>query len=141
MSEKYFKKLSTPTTTTREGFTVVELVITIVIMGFIIPAIAMALTNLSVINYQARDLTLTNMAAQSKVESLRSIGYNSVNTGTTSFTNELPGTLGSPKSASYTVTTPQTGIKQVDVSISYTEYKFSRTVAFRTYISELGVGQ
>jgi len=141
MSKKYFKKLSITTTAPQSGFTVVELVVTIVIMGVIIPAIAMALTNLSVINYRARDLTLTNMAAQSKIESLRSIGYNSVNTGTTSFTNELPSTLGSPKSASYTVTTPQIGIKQVDVSISYTEYKFTKNVAFRTYISELGVGQ
>ena len=123
------------------GFTVAELAITLVIMGFIIPAVALALTNLSVINNGARELVLTNMAAQNKIESLRSIGYNSVNNGTVSFTSELPATINSPKSASYTVTTPQVGIKQIDVSISYTEYKTTRSVAYRTYISELGVGQ
>lgn len=123
------------------GFTIAELVITIVIMGIIIPAVALALTNLSVVNYQARDLTLANMIAQNKVETLRSAGYNSVATGTQSFTSELPSTMGSPKSASYTVTTPQTGIKQVDVSISYTEYKAAKSISYRTYISELGVGQ
>jgi type II secretory pathway pseudopilin PulG len=124
-----------------DGFTIAELVITIVVMGFIIPAIAMALTNLSVINNRARDLTLANMAAQNKVETLRSIGYNSINNGTVSFTSELAVSIGSPKSASYTITTPQTGIKQVDVNISYTEYKSTRNLIYRTYISELGVGQ
>lgn len=123
------------------GFTVAELVITIVIMGFIIPAIALALTNLTVINNKARDLTLTNMVAQNKVETLRSIGYNSINNGTVSFSAELPGTIGSPKSASYTITTPQTGLKQVDVNISYTVYGATRNLSYRTYISELGVGQ
>jgi type II secretory pathway pseudopilin PulG len=123
------------------GFTIVELVTTIVIAGFIIPAVALALTNLTAVSYQARDLALANMLAQNKVESLRSIGYNSISTGTTSFSSELPAQMGAPKSASYTVTTPQTGIKQVDLSISYTEYKVSRTVVFKTYVSELGVGQ
>lgn len=125
----------------QKGFTVVELIVTIVIAGIIIPAVAIALTNLAVINKQARDLVLANMLAQNKVETLRSIGYNSINNGTVSFTGELPSTMGSPKSASYTVTTPQTGIKQIDVSISYSQYKTTKDVAYRTYVSELGVGQ
>ncbi|MBA3757393.1 hypothetical protein H0X09_00800 [Candidatus Saccharibacteria bacterium] len=123
------------------GFTIVELIITIVLMGIIIPAVAIGITNLAVINYQSRNLVLVNTLAQNKVETLRSFGYNSINNGTTAFTSEIPGTVGGPKSATYTITTPQTGLKQIDVSITFTEYKVSRTVAFRTYISELGVGQ
>jgi type II secretory pathway pseudopilin PulG len=123
------------------GFTIVELVVTIVIAGIIIPAVSLALTNLSSVEYQARDLALANMISQNKVESLRSIGYNSINTGTTDFSSDLPAQMGRPKSASYTVSSPQTGIKQVELSISYTEYKISKTVVFKTYISELGVGQ
>ena len=125
----------------QNGFTIVELIITIVIMGFIIPAVAIGLTILAVINNRSRDLVLANMVAQNKVEILRGAGYNSINTGTITFTSELPNSLGSPKSASYTVTTPQTGVKQIDVNISYTEYKNTRNVAYRTYIGELGVGQ
>lgn len=123
------------------GFTVVELVVTIVIAGFIVPAVAIALNNLTVINKQARDQVLANMLAQNKVETLRSLGFNSVNTGTVSFTSDLPNTFGSPKSASYTVTEPQTGVKQIDVNISYTEYKTTKNVTYRTYLGELGVGQ
>lgn len=125
----------------RQGFTTVELLISIVLIGIIIPTVSIGLTNLAVINNRARDLVLANMIAQNKVETLRSAGYNSLNSGSTTFTTELPSTLGSPRNASYNVTTPQTGVKQIDVSISYTEYKASRSVSYRTYVSELGVGQ
>jgi hypothetical protein len=81
------------------------------------------------------------MLAQNKVETLRSAGYNSLNNGTTSFSAELPNIMGSPKSASYTISSPQTGIKQIDISISYTEYKSTKALAYKTYVSELGVGQ
>lgn len=130
-----------PQGTKENGFTIVELIVTIVIMGVIIPAVALALTNLTVVDYQARDLVLANMVAQNKVETLRSAGFNSLINGTQSFTAQLPNTMGSPKSASYTISSPQSDVKQVDVTISYTEYKKAKNVTYRTYISELGVGQ
>jgi prepilin-type N-terminal cleavage/methylation domain-containing protein len=125
----------------RHGFTIIELVVTIVIAGIIIPAVAVALTNLSVVNKVARDKALANMIVQNKVETLRSSGFNSLSDGTTSFVAELPNTIGSPRSASYTVSTPATGIKQIDLSVSFTEYRVTKSLSFRTYISELGVGQ
>jgi prepilin-type N-terminal cleavage/methylation domain-containing protein len=125
----------------QNGFTIVELVVTIVIAGVIIPAVAISLTNLSVVNKIARDKALANMVVQNKVETLRSSGYNSLNNGTTSFVSDLPSTIGSPKSASYTVSSPSTGIKQIDISVSFTEYRVTKNLKFRTYISELGVGQ
>jgi prepilin-type N-terminal cleavage/methylation domain-containing protein len=125
----------------QDGFTIVELVVTIVVAGFIIPAVAVALTNLSVVNKIARDKTLANMLVQNKVETLRSAGYNSLSDGTTSFVSELPNTIGSPRTASYTISSPATGIKQVDITISFSEYHVSKSLSFRTYISELGVGQ
>ena len=125
----------------QSGFTVVELLITIAISGVIIPALAVGLTNLSVLNNQSRDLALVNMIAQNKIELLRSAGFNSLTVGTTTFTSELPNTLTSPKSATYVVSTPSTGIDQVDINVSYTSFRKSRTITYRTYISEIGVGQ
>jgi prepilin-type N-terminal cleavage/methylation domain-containing protein len=127
----------------QSGFTIVELATAIVVMGIIIPAVSIALTNLAVVNHQARDQALANFIAQNKVESLRSIGFNALNAGTTDFSASLPNIMGSPKSASYTITndTPTTGVKQIDISISYTEYKKTRNLSYRTYVSELGVGQ
>ena len=123
------------------GFTIVELLIAMALMGILVPSISIGLTNLTVINNRARSLVLANMIAQNKIETLRSIGYNSIALGTTTFTSELPSTLGGTKSADYTVTSPQTGLKQVDVNISFNDYTSTRSVTFRTYVSELGVGQ
>jgi prepilin-type N-terminal cleavage/methylation domain-containing protein len=127
----------------QSGFTIVELVTAIVVMGIIIPAVSIALTNLAVVNHLARDQSLANFIAQNEVETLRSAGYNNLTAGTTNISSMLPSTIGSPKSASYTITndTPTTGVKRVDISISYTEYRKTRSLSYRTYISELGIGQ
>jgi prepilin-type N-terminal cleavage/methylation domain-containing protein len=125
----------------QKGFTVVELVVSIVVAGIIIPSVALALNNLAAINHRARDLALANTIAQNKVETLRSIGYNSVSGGTVSFSSELPSSMGSPRSASYTISSPVTGEKQIDVNITYTDYGGSKNLTYRTLISELGVGQ
>lgn len=123
------------------GFTVVELLITIGICGVIIPTIALGMTNLAVLNNRARDLSLVNMIAQNKVELLRSSGYNSVAIGTTDFSSELPNVLASPKTATYTVTSPSSGLKEISVTVTYKEYKTTRTVNYKSAISEIGVGQ
>ena len=125
----------------QKGFTIVELVVAIVVTGIILPSIAVALNNLTAINHRARDLALANTIAQNKVEELRSIGYNSVNNGTVDFSNELSASMGAPRSASYSVSAPVTGEKQIDINISYTDYGVARNLTYRTYISELGVGQ
>lgn len=128
-------------TASNGGFTIVELITTIVLAGIIIPAVALALTNLAAVNKLGRDQALANMLVQNKVETLRSQGYNSLNNGTTGFSSELPSTFGNPKSANYTVSSPRTGVKQVDINISFTEYHSTKSLTYRTYISELGVGQ
>jgi prepilin-type N-terminal cleavage/methylation domain-containing protein len=126
---------------TEQGFTIIELLITIAVVGILVPTLAGFVNTLNRFNDRARDFTLVNSLAENKVESLRSIGYSGITTGTTSFSSELPATLGNPKSASYTVTTPNTGMKQVDVTISFNDHGTTQTVKYRTYVGELGVGQ
>jgi prepilin-type N-terminal cleavage/methylation domain-containing protein len=126
---------------TEQGFTIIELLITIAVVGILVPTLAGFINTLNRFNDRARDLTLVNSLAENKVESLRSIGYSGITAGTTSFDGELPATLGSPRSAIYTVTTPNTGIKQVDLSISYNDHGTTQTVNYRTFVGELGVGQ
>jgi prepilin-type N-terminal cleavage/methylation domain-containing protein len=124
-----------------QGFTLVELLLTIAVFAIVMPAIAVGINNLVVINNRARDLALINMLAQNKVEMLRSAGYNSIATGTTSFTSELPSSLASPKNASYTVTNSSPGIKEIVITIYYKDYSQTKTVNYKTIISEIGVGQ
>lgn len=125
----------------QDGFTIIELLVAIAVVGILVPTLVGFVNTLNRFNDRARDFTLVNSLAENKIESLRSVGYNSINTGTVSFTNEMPATLGSPRSASYTVTIPNTGIKQIDMTISYNDHGTTQSVVYKTYIGELGVGQ
>lgn len=123
------------------GFSVVELVITITICGIIVPVLAAGLSQLTALNNRARDLSLANMLAQNKAEMLRNVGYNSIPIGTTDFSTDLPAALAQPKTASYTVTQAAPGIKGISISLSYKDYRNTKTIEYKTYISEIGVGQ
>lgn len=123
------------------GFTVIELIISIAVVGILVPTLIGFVTTLNRFNDRARDMAIVNALVENKVESLRSIGFGGINNGTTSFSSELPTTIGSPKSATYIVTTPNTGIKQIDISVSYNDHGSNQVTSYRTYIGELGVGQ
>lgn len=123
------------------GFTIIEVLIVISLFAILIPSLSVGITNLTAVNNRARDLSVVNMVAQNKIEQLRSMGYNSIPPGTTSFTAELPATLSQPKSASYTVDNSVNGIKQITIDISYRDYQQTKAITYRSIISEIGVGQ
>lgn len=125
----------------QNGFTIIELLIAIGVMGFAIPSLAIALNNLTVINNRSRDLALANIIIGNKAEQVRSSGFNSLVAGTVDFTNELPAEIASPKSASYTVAIPVAGRADITFTISYKDYNRTRTLTYKTIVSEIGVGQ
>lgn len=118
-----------------------ELITAIGIFAIVIPALALGVRSLIVLNNRARDLSLVSLVAENKTEQLRSSGFNSLDEGTTDFSAELPSELSRPNSASYTITNPEDGIKEVTVTISYWDYSTSKTKTYKTIVSELGVGQ
>lgn len=122
------------------GFTVVELLVTLALFAILVPTLTVGVSTLTQLNNRTRDLTLISIIAENKIESLRSLGYNSIATGSTTFSNELPAELASPKSATYVVT-QGTGIKTIEVTISYNDYKKTRIVVYKSIVSETGVGQ
>jgi len=118
-----------------------ELLVAIAIFALVIPALSLGVRNLIVLNNRARDLSLVSLAAENKTEQLRSAGYNSLPLGTVDFSGELPTEISNPKSASYTVTSPEDGIKEVTITISYWDYSTTKSRNYKTIVSELGVGQ
>lgn len=123
------------------GFTVIEVLIGIGLFGVIMPSIIIGVVGVSRLNDRAADLTRANVIAEEKIESLRSAGYNALNDGTTNFESELEPTFTKPRSAVYTISTPSPGIKHIEVSIQYTDQGTSRTLSYRSIITELGVAQ
>lgn len=123
-----------------EGFSIVELIIAIIVgTGFFL-TINSAVNSYVHLATRNRSLVLANSFAEGEVEALRNQGYNSINTGITSLTSQMPSGLHSPKSSSMTVTTPTAGIKKIDITVTYKD-QVSRSFSYTTYIGELGVGQ
>lgn len=105
-------------------------------------SLTVMLTNLNAINDRARDVMLANSIAENKIESLRSGDFVALSDGTVDFSDELPATFGSPRSASYIVSTLNVAVKQVDIEITYAPNSLSsETFNYTSYIGELGVGQ
>lgn len=123
------------------GFTIVELLVTLVASAVMIGAVSLAVNSQSVIAQRHRDLVIANAYANSKVEELRSKGFLGLANGTTDITGELPDELKAPRNASLVISAYSTSIKEVDLSITYSERGTSRTLTYTTYIGELGVGQ
>ena len=128
-------------THSQAGFTIVELLITIILLALAVPVLGSLVSMLSGVNDRARDLALIHALAENKIESLRSAGFGNLALGTTSFTSELPSSIATPRSAQYVVTSVSTPLKQVQITISYNDHGQTRTLNYRTYIGELGVGQ
>ena len=122
------------------GFSVVELIVAMVVGLTFISSMNLITDSYTNLGVRSRNLVLANSYAEAKVEGLRNNGYNSLNIGSTNIGSELPSQL-PDHSGNLTISQPQAGIKQVDVSISYFDEGTSRTYTYRTYIGELGVGQ
>lgn len=123
------------------GFTIIELLVTIVVFGLVVPGLVGLITSIDRLNDRARDLSVINSLVENKTESLRSISYTGINNGAFDFTSELPNTIGGPRTASYTISSINSALKQVDLVVTYNDHGTSRTLSYRTYIGELGVGQ
>ncbi len=124
-----------------EGFTVIEVMVGIALFAIIIPSIIFAVVSLNQLNDRAADLTFANILAENKIESLRSAGFNSLNDGTYDFSSDLTPTFTSPRQANYVISTPEAGIKLIEVNIEYTQQGILRELQYKSLISELGVAQ
>ena len=125
-----------------KGFTIVELVISLVLIGFALIIISNIFINLGTINRQAYHLLLANNIAQQKIETYRQTAYNSIPTGSpaVTFTDELPTSLRTPKNAYINISEIQPGLKQIDVYITYTDGA-TKNIEKSTYITQEGLRQ
>ncbi len=123
------------------GLTLVELLVTIALAAVVVVSLTTVVTTYLHVAQRGRYLNLANSFVESKFEQLRNNGFNSLSLGTTSLTSQLTPQLPLSRAASMTVSSPYTGVDQVDISISYKDQGKTQTYAYTTYIGELGVGQ
>lgn len=125
----------------QKGFTIVELVVAIVVGAILSGTTTLIIIEQARLSQLGRDTTLANSYAETVVESIRSQGYGSLTASTTDVTNELPDELKAPRSGTLSISDAVSGLKQVDLTITYSAHGTPRTYTYRTYVGELGVGQ
>ena len=81
-----------------DGFTLVELLVTIMVSVVLIGSLSIVTNNNSHLAQRGRDLTSVNSFAENKIEELRSKGYLTITNGTTDITSQMPAELKSPRS-------------------------------------------
>lgn len=135
------KFISKPKTKAANGFTIVELLVTISLVAISVPAIAAMVSTIGGVNDRARDLSAIHALVERKIETLRSIGFSGLSDGTVDFASELPQFVAEPRTASYEVSSLNDGVKEVEVTVTYSDYGKTQSLSYKTYIGELGVGQ
>lgn len=124
------------------GFTLVELLVTIVVLGIVITGIGGLYYIMQVAEVRSQRLDIATRAARTEIESLRNNGYNALTPGTSiDFTSKLPSALPSGKTGTVVVSEPLPELRRVDVTVSYKDYGKQQTVTLSSNIGIIGIGQ
>jgi len=126
------------------GFTLIELIVTMVVLSGIFLAIFSLFDTLHGVNARANNLTVATEVAQREMELYRNIPYNTINVGTTDVTSALSSytSLGSTRSASVVVTQVDArGLKQVEVTVNYYDHAIPRKVVLDTLVAQNGMNK
>lgn len=125
-----------------EGFTLVELMATIAVLGIAVLGISTLYYNTQYIQRQSSHLDSATRAAQTEIEILRNNSYNALTPGDTiSFTNALPSDLPASASGTVVVSQPKQGLRRVDVTVAYTDSGKAQSVTLSSLIGVIGIGQ
>jgi type II secretory pathway pseudopilin PulG len=126
----------------QSGFTIVELIVTLVFLGFVVIGITQLYMSIQRIQERTAWLQIASHAAQTEIESLRNNNYSSLTGGQQiDFTSQLPSRLPNPKSALVAVSEPQAGLKRVDVTVSYGDHGDTHHVTLSSLIGVIGISQ
>lgn len=125
----------------QSGFTIVELVVGIVLIGVVIVVITAMIQLLLQMNSSTHNTVLTTSLVQNKVEGMRSAGFNALGDNGTSvnFSSEMPSSLPRPKSAKYTITIDPA--KPAEKVVVFDIETGGKHRYYKTIIGEFGVGQ
>ncbi len=128
--------------TNTAGFTIIELIITIVVFGLIAAGIAEVFVGVTNVQRNANYLEIATTAAQSEVESLRNNNYDQLPNGQNiNFTSQLPSNLPKPCSGTVVISQPVADLKRVDVTVTYNQDGHTQSVVLSSLIGIIGIAQ
>lgn len=124
-----------------DGFTLVEIIVAILMLGIATGALSSAFISIRNIQVQSARYDSATRAAGLEIESLRNDSYGSLTAGQViNFTSSLPAIL-PHASGSATVSAPGDDIRRVDATVTYVSQGRTRTVTVSSLIGEIGITQ
>jgi prepilin-type N-terminal cleavage/methylation domain-containing protein len=126
----------------QSGFTLVELMVAVVILGIAITGISELYYSMQRVQAENQNLDIATRAARTEIEVMRNNSYNALTPGDTiDFTSSLPSSLPSDRHGSVTISQPVDGLRRVDVTVTYTNFNKPQTVELSSEIGVIGIGQ
>jgi prepilin-type N-terminal cleavage/methylation domain-containing protein len=124
------------------GFTLIELVITSVVLSITFLAVFTLFGVLRTVNARANNLTVATEVAQLQIENYRNLPYSAISVGTTNTTSALANypQLGASRSSSVAVSLNDArGLKKIDVTINYSDAGRAKQLVLSTLIALNGI--
>ncbi len=124
------------------GFTLVELLVTMLVLGVIATGLSSLFISIQRTQVQTNHLESATRAGQREIESLRNDNYNNLTAGQTiNFSSSLPTSLPQGSTGIVQVSEPTSGLKRVDVTVTYTYNGSVRDVKLSSLIGVIGITQ
>lgn len=124
------------------GYTIIELIVAIVMIGILAGTVTGFIVGIQNIQKKANYKESATRAAASQMESLRNAKYNNlVNGSNIDFSGDLPANLPGNKTGTASVSEPMTGLKRVDIVVSYTDGGKTEQVKLSSLIGQIGLSK
>lgn len=124
------------------GFTIVELLVTVVVSSLIFLAVSSLFITVAGAQRSTRLLETASRAGEQQIESLRNENYGALQPDSAiTFTDQLPEDLPEPRSGTAAISQPSEGVRRVDVSITYKDGNKNKTVKLSSLIGQIGIAQ
>lgn len=123
------------------GFTLVEVMVTIVMVGIATASLTSIFISIRNVQLQATYYDTADRAAAREIESLRNDSYDSLTAGSTiNFTSSLPSIL-PHASGSAVISSPSADLRRIDATVTYKAQGTTRSVELSSVIGEIGITQ
>lgn len=131
------------------GFSVVELLITLIVVGVVFTAFTTTFASIENISKKGSDIATASQQAYAKLQEYENLNYSSLPTtspaGTLKevedFSAALPGVLESPRVGKVYINTSSATLKQVVVKLTFGSGPSQRYVEYVSFIQKNGAGR
>lgn len=128
--------------TAANGFTLVELLVTIAVIGITTGSLTSLFISIRNIQRQTNYVNLATRAAEREIESLRNDNYVSLTPNQSiNFTSQLPAGLPNGSSGTVQVSQPAEDLRRVDVTVSYISNGKPHSIKLSSLIGVIGITQ